>query len=70
MLAVPVPATESLAALRTEVDDTVCLAEEDDLGAFYRDFRQLRDHDVVDLLDRARGWTDAEPRPTSQGRTP
>jgi len=56
VLAVPVAPEETLAALRSEVDEVVCLATPDPFGAigyFYRDFRQLEDDEVRDLLARA-----------------
>ncbi len=54
-LAVPVAAADSLAALKREVDDLVCLAAPADFGAvsmFYADFRQVEDDEVVALLAR------------------
>lgn len=56
VLAVPVAPASTLEELRTEVDDIVCLLAPDDLGAigfFYRDFRQLDDKDVIELLAAA-----------------
>lgn len=56
VLAVPVAPEETLAALRTEVDEVVCLATPHPFGAigyFYRDFRQLEDDEVRELLARA-----------------
>lgn len=56
VLAVPVAPEETLAALRAEVDEIVCLATPRPFGAigyFYRDFRQLEDDEVRDLLARA-----------------
>ena len=49
VLAVPVAPTESLAELRHEADDMVCL-ESDMFGALghnYRDFRQIADNEVT-----------------------
>jgi len=53
VLAVPVAAADSLDALREEVDEVVCLEVPryfGALGAFYEDFRQLSDDDVIDAL--------------------
>jgi len=57
MLAVPVAPTSVLAILRRDVDDIVCLESPELLGAigfFYRDFDQVSDEEVVDLLARSR----------------
>jgi putative phosphoribosyl transferase len=56
VLAVPVAPPETLAALREEVDEAVCLETPTGLGAIgfcYRDFHQLSDAEVTDLLARA-----------------
>lgn len=56
VLAVPVAPRENAETLRKLCDEAVILAEPLDLGsvgAFYRDFRQLDDAEVVALLDRA-----------------
>jgi putative phosphoribosyl transferase len=56
VLAVPVAAADSLAVLREEADETVCLHAADDLGAismFYDDFHNVDDAEAIDLLDRA-----------------
>lgn len=53
VLAVPVAPADTLAALRTEVDDTVCLATPepfDAVGAHYVDFRQVDDDEVLAAL--------------------
>jgi len=53
ILAVPVAPPETIDSLREEVDEVVCLEMPEDFGAlgfFYRDFRQLEDQDVIDLL--------------------
>ncbi|HWM46685.1 MAG TPA: phosphoribosyltransferase family protein [Xanthobacteraceae bacterium] len=55
VLAVPVAPTESVAELRTEADDVVCLEDHDFFGAigfYYADFSQLSDQDVVAALER------------------
>jgi putative phosphoribosyl transferase len=63
VLAVPVASPDTLAALRGEVDEAVCLETPIGLGAigyYYRDFHQMRDAEVTDLLARA-------PRATASG---
>ena len=55
VLAVPVAPTESLATLRQEVDDIVCLEDHEFFGAigfYYRDFRQISDEEVIETLAR------------------
>ena len=56
ILAVPVAPPDSLAGLRSEVDEIVCLETPEAMGAvglYYRDFRQTTDREVQELLDRA-----------------
>ena len=56
ILAVPVAPTETLVALRPLVDDLLCLATPDPfdaIGAHYRDFHQLTDREVVEMLNQA-----------------
>jgi predicted phosphoribosyltransferase len=55
VLAVPVAATDTLAALRAEADDVVCLEDHPSFGAigfYYADFRQLSDREVKDIMAR------------------
>ena len=55
VLAVPVAATESIIAMREEADDVVCLEDYAYLGAigaFYQDFRQISDEEVIETLKR------------------
>lgn len=55
ILAVPVAPTESLAAMREEADEVVCLEDHELFGAigfYYRDFRQVADQEVIDTLAR------------------
>jgi putative phosphoribosyl transferase len=55
VLAVPVAATESIVAMREEADDVVCLEDYAYLGAigaFYQDFRQISDEEVIETLKR------------------
>jgi putative phosphoribosyl transferase len=59
VLAVPVAARQTLKRLGREADQTVYVhsaAELGSVGAFYRRFAQLRDEEVVQLLDEARGF--------------
>lgn len=56
VLAVPVAPTETVAALKHEADEVVCLEAHDDFAAispYYRDFRQLEDDEMHTLLARA-----------------
>jgi putative phosphoribosyl transferase len=56
VLAVPVGAAETVAALRAEADDVVVLAEPHRfraVGQWYRHFEQLTDGDVLGWLERA-----------------
>ncbi len=58
VLAVPVAPTDSLAALRDEADEVVCLEDHQVFGAigfFYSDFRQVSDEEVIKLLERFAG---------------
>jgi len=55
ILAVPVGPTDTIAAMREEADDVVCLEEYEIFGAigyFYDDFRQITDQEVIDILAR------------------
>ncbi len=57
VLAVPVAPRETIAALRAEADEVICLLAPEPfyaVGAHYRDFRQTSDEDVVDLLHAAK----------------
>jgi len=56
VLAVPVAPAETVDALRREVDEIVCLDMPypfNSIGRFYRDFRQVSDREVRELLDQA-----------------
>jgi putative phosphoribosyl transferase len=62
VLAVPVASPQAIALLRGEADEVECVWAPVDLGAVgaaYRNFRQVSDDEVTDLLDRARLWADA-----------
>jgi putative phosphoribosyl transferase len=65
VLAVPVAPSETIATLRAEADDVVCLSTPHSfhaVGGFYDDFRQTTDAEVIELLRAAhvagRGSTD------------
>ena len=63
VLAVPVAPPDTLAALGEVADEAVCLETPIGLGAigfYYRDFHQMNDREVTELLARA-------PRPTASG---
>jgi len=63
VLAVPVAPGDTLARLRSEVDDVVCLSTPSSfqaVGQFYRDFRQTSDQEVIDLLAAASKAVEAE----------
>jgi putative phosphoribosyl transferase len=56
VLAVPVAPPDTIERLRAEVDEVVCLEMPrffGAIGAFYRDFHQLGDDDVIRLLEEA-----------------
>ena len=56
MLAVPVAPPDTLERLRPSVDDLICLEVREDfgaVGAFYRDFEQVTDEEVAELLKQA-----------------
>jgi putative phosphoribosyl transferase len=68
ILAVPVGAPESVAALQTEADDVVCALEPESLravGAWYEDFAPTRDEEIVALL--AGSGADPPPRRRTAG---
>lgn len=57
ILAVPVAPTETVMALKPDADEIVCLQMIEDfiaVGAYYRDFRQVEDAEVIHLLAEAR----------------
>ncbi|MBX6386121.1 MAG: phosphoribosyltransferase [Microbispora sp.] len=56
VLAVPVGAPETIASLRRDADEVVCLETPDHfyaIGAWYEDFSQTSDEDVVECLRQA-----------------
>ena len=55
ILAVPVAPTESLAELRSDADEVICLEDYEffgAIGAYYADFNQVADDEVIELLRR------------------
>jgi putative phosphoribosyl transferase len=57
IVAIPVASPDVIAELRREVDDVVCLHQPDALlaiGLWYEDFHQVRDDEVVQILEHAR----------------
>ncbi len=55
ILAVPVAPTENLAALRNDADEVICLEDYEffgAIGAYYADFSQVADDEVIELLRR------------------
>ena len=74
VLAVPVAPPDTLAALRREADDVVCLVEAEifsGIGAFYADFHQLEDAEVLRLLEAAAARQAAvQPGKTQSGKAP
>lgn len=55
ILAVPVAPTDSLAVMREEADDVVCLEDYTSFGAigfYYSDFGQVSDETVIEILGR------------------
>ncbi|HMD75274.1 MAG TPA: phosphoribosyltransferase family protein [Steroidobacteraceae bacterium] len=68
VLAVPVAPPETLAEFRNEADEAVCLEAPAMLGAigfYYRDFHQMGDEEVTDLLARAAQLTPEASTPVS-----
>ncbi|WP_284615079.1 phosphoribosyltransferase [Aquabacterium humicola] len=62
LLAVPVAPPDTVAALRDEVDELICLAQPVPfvaIGEHYRDFHQIEDDEVLAALDSVAG---AQPR--------
>ncbi|HVN63200.1 MAG TPA: phosphoribosyltransferase, partial [Candidatus Binataceae bacterium] len=56
VLAVPVAPAETIAALRPDADELICIATPEmfyAVGQFYRDFHQVSDREVVEILESA-----------------
>ncbi len=63
VLAVPVGPRDTVADLKTEVDELICLetpAWFDAVGSFYQDFSQVTDQEAVAILAAAREATDTK----------
>jgi putative phosphoribosyl transferase len=61
VLAVPVGPPDSVETLRAYVDELVCLRTPSPflaVGYWYRDFRQISDAEVIDLLEKSRSRSD------------
>jgi len=66
VLAVPVAPTDSLGELRREADEVICIEDHMLFGAigfYYRDFRQVSDEEVTEILRR---FPPRKPRQSSQ----
>jgi putative phosphoribosyl transferase len=66
VLAVPVAPTSTVAELHREADDVICLEDYEPfgaIGAYYADFGQVSDGEVIDILERFPSW---EPAKTEQ----
>jgi putative phosphoribosyl transferase len=66
VLAVPVGPRETIAQLRAEADDLICLEEYEffaAIGTYYADFGQVSDQTVIDTLRRFPARPAAAPRP-------
>ena len=64
VLAVPVAPPETLVQFRNEADEAICIETPSMLGAisfYYRDFHQMSDAEVTDLLARAAQLTSEAP---------
>lgn len=63
VLAVPVAPKDTLDALASEVDETICLSQPVPffaIGVHYRDFTQLTDDDVISFLNEAKDFANEE----------
>src|SRR5690606_37445427 len=66
VLAVPVAPTSTLESLRSEVDELICLEDYEPfgaIGAFYGDFRQVSDEEVIATLARFPAPAPADAKP-------
>lgn len=65
ILAVPVGPTHTIARLRQEADEVICLREEPNfvaVGEFYDDFRPIEDAEVKEILDACAAPRRSAPR--------
>jgi putative phosphoribosyl transferase len=68
VLAVPLAPADTLAALRGEVDEIVCLAEPSPffaIGPHYDDFHQVEDAEVIAAMEAARSSPRKPPSPST-----
>jgi predicted phosphoribosyltransferase len=68
VLAVPVAPPDTLESLEPEVDEIVCVETHRAFGAigfFYRDFRQVSDEEVIEILDRCARNIGSAPKPAT-----
>lgn len=68
VLAVPVAPTESLAAMRQEADEVICLEDHeffDAIGFYFRDFHQISDEEVIEILRRFPAQQGGQLRPSA-----
>lgn len=59
VVAVPIASTQAILKVSSLVDDVVCVEQSASLGsigAFYEDFTQVTDTQVLKLLERSRAW--------------
>lgn len=71
IVAVPVAPPDTVESLQQEVDEVVCLDAPEffhAVSAFYRDFTQTQDEDVIDLLQRAAVFSRPQSRPAGSDR--
>jgi predicted phosphoribosyltransferase len=69
VLAVPVAPSDTLAELRREADDVVCLEHFHAfgaIGAYYDDFRQVSDEELIAILARFQPQTGEAPPPAKR----
>ena len=55
VLAVPVAPSESIVTMREAADEVICLEDHEffeAIGDYYRDFRQVSDEEVIEILER------------------
>lgn len=63
ILAVPVSPPDTAEEFRKEVDEVICLNEPHEfyaVGAFYEDFRQISDDEVIHLLKKAKEFVNPD----------
>lgn len=71
VLAVPVAPPSTLDELRDEVDEIVCLKSFEPffaIGAFYEDFRQVTDSEVIEILSQVRAPAPSQREPMKENK--